>query len=82
VTVPNGPMKKVTGTVISSRPLQTEWEEGECLCAGKFPESKRIDVLNRIFDEKRQKWRWKSQMRFNQDCPIHGIGSSEECHEA
>lgn len=65
-------MKVVKGSVISSSPLPVEWDEDACLCQGKVPEDKRIDVEQRIFDEKRQKHRTKVFVRYHQDCPIHG----------
>ncbi len=65
-------MKSVNGSVSSSSPLPVEWDEDSCLCQGKVPEDKRIDVEQRIYDEKRQKHRWKVMVRYHQDCPIHG----------
>ena len=70
-------VKIVQGRVLSSRPLATEWDEDACLCQGKVPEDKRIDVQQRIFDEKRQKHRWKAMVRYHQDCPAHGCNRQE-----
>lgn len=70
-------MKKVSGKVVSSRRLREEWDEDLCLCQGKVPEDKRIDVMERIFDEKRGHHRWKTYVRFHQDCPVHGCHIEE-----
>lgn len=56
-----------------SQALTDDWDEADCLCQGKVPEDKRIDFLQRKFDEKKQVWKWKSQLRYHKDCPIHGI---------
>jgi hypothetical protein len=70
-------MKQITGTVVSSRSLSDEWDEDACLCQGKVPDDKRIDVQQRIFDEKRNQHRWKSFVRYHQDCPVHGCNRKE-----
>lgn len=70
-------VKVVKGTVVASRPLREEWDEDACLCQGKVPEDKRIDVQQRIYDEKREKHRWKSFVRYHQDCPVHGCNPKE-----
>lgn len=70
-------MKSVKGTIVSSGPITEDWDEDACLCQGKVPEDKRIDYLHRIYDEKRGKHRWKSYLRYHQDCPIHGCHRSE-----
>jgi hypothetical protein len=70
-------MKVVKGSVISSTRLPEEWDEDACLCQGKVPENKRIDVEQRIYDEKRQKHRMKVFVRYHQDCPIHGCHVKE-----
>jgi len=69
-------VKVVTGRIVSSGPLVEEWDEDTCLCQGKVPDDKRIDVLQRIYDEKREKHRWKAFVRFHQDCPVHGCNRS------
>lgn len=74
-------LKTVKGTVVSSQPLDEDWSEEDCLCQGKVPEDKRIDYLVNVFDEKRQKRRWKSLLRYHQDCPIHGIHKESQCRE-
>lgn len=71
-------MKTVQGRVISSRPLPDEWDEEACLCQGKVPENKRIDIQHRIYDEKRSKWKWKTFVRYHIDCPIHGCNRESE----
>lgn len=71
-------MKPVSGKIVSASPLPgDDWAEDDCLCQGKVPDDKRIDIQQRLFDEKRQKWRWKSLVRFHQDCPIHGCHRSQ-----
>jgi hypothetical protein len=67
----------VKGKVLSSKPIPTDWDEDACLCQGKVPEDKRIDVIERIFDEKKQKHRWKVFLRYHIDCPIHGCDRKE-----
>jgi hypothetical protein len=70
-------MKIVKGKVLSSSPILTDWDEDTCLCQGKVPEDKRIDVVERIYDEKRDKHRWKVYVRYHQDCPVHGCHRKE-----
>lgn len=70
-------VKVVQGTIVSSSKPLDEWDEGLCLCQGKVPDNKRIDVQQRVFDEKRQKHRWKAVIRFHQDCPVHGCEPKE-----
>lgn len=70
-------MKKVQGSVVSKKPITSDWDEDTCLCQGKVPEDKRIDVMERIFDEKRNQHRWKTYVRYHQDCPTHGCNIKE-----
>lgn len=58
-----------------SQTLTDDWNPEDCLCQGKVPPEKRIDFEQRLFDEKKQKWRWKAVLRYHQDCPIHGTGT-------
>lgn len=76
-------MKIVTGRVLASHPLVDDWEDGECLCQGPVPEDKKIEVQQRIYDEKRKKHRWRNFVRYHQDCPIHGCNTeTAPCPEA
>lgn len=72
-------MKIVQGTTGPMRPLNLDWDEDACLCQGKIPEDKRIDVIERIYDDKRAKHRWKVYVRYHQDCPVHGCNVKETC---
>lgn len=74
----NGPMKPVTGRVTGSRPAVVDWDPDECLCSGKVPDAKRIDVMDRVFNEKKQKHVWKTLVRYHQDCPVHGCNPRSE----
>jgi hypothetical protein len=56
-----------------SQALSEDWDPADCLCQGKVPEAFRIDLEIRIFDEKRDKWRWKPKVRYHKQCPIHGL---------
>lgn len=56
-----------------SQALSDDWDEADCLCQGKVREEKRIDYEVRIFDEKRQQWRWKAKFRYHKECPVHGL---------
>jgi hypothetical protein len=68
----NGGMKKVSGRVLSSKPLLDDWDDDDCLCQGKVTDDRRIDVQVRIYDEKRKKHRWRNMIRYHMDCPVHG----------
>lgn len=70
-------VKVVQGKVVSSSPIVEDWDEDACLCQGKVPEDKRIEVQQRIYDEKRGKHRWKAFIRYHIDCPIHGAHRKE-----
>lgn len=70
-------MKSVQGRVTASRPLDDDYADEDCLCLGKVPDNKRIDVQQRIFNEKKQKHVWKTFVRAHQDCPIHGCHPKE-----
>lgn len=50
-----------------------DFDEGDCLCQGVVPKDKRIDFDQRVFDEKTQKWKWKTMLRYHIDCGIHGV---------
>lgn len=75
----SGSVKEAQGRVISSGPLPDEdaFAEEDCLCQGKVPADKRMDFEQRVFDEKRNKHRWKAVLRYHQDCPVHGCNRSE-----
>jgi len=70
-------MKIVKGKVLSSSPILTDWDEDACLCQGAVPEDKRVEVIQRIFDEKKEKHRWKVFLRYHSECPIHGCDRKE-----
>lgn len=74
----NGSIKAVAGKVLSSKRPVDDWDPDECLCAGKVADDKRIDVQNRILDERKGKHVWKSFVRYHQDCPIHGCNLRSE----
>lgn len=65
-----------------SKRLDEDWDPADCLCQGTVPENKRIDYEHRIFDEKKDKWRWKVFLRYHIDCPIHGSKITENPKEA
>ncbi len=76
-------MKTVKGRVLSSRPLERDWDEDSCLCQGPVPDEKRVDIQQLIYDEKRKKQRWRNMLRYHSDCPIHGIHVEDQtCPEA
>ena len=72
-----GPMKPVVGRVLSSLPFVEECDHEACL-SQKAPEAKRIDVQQRVFNEKKQKHVWKTLVRYHQDCPVHGCNPRSE----
>lgn len=77
-----GGMKQVSGRVVSSKPLIEDWDDEKCLCQGKVPDEKRIDVQVRIWDEKRNKHRWRNMIRYHMDCPVHGCHREpRECQQ-
>lgn len=43
-----------------------------CLCQGKVPAEKRIDIEEWELHEKSGRMRWKTKVRYHQDCPYHG----------
>lgn len=75
-------LKSVTGRVLSSRPLKEDWADEDCLCQGGVPDDKQVNVQQLIFDERRNKQRWRNVLRYHADCPIHGIETeSQPCPE-
>ena len=58
-----------------------DFDEDDCLCQGVVPKDKRVDFEQRVFDEKTQKWKWKTMLRYHKDCPVHGvrIEASDPC---
>lgn len=57
-----------------------DFNEDECLCQGKVPKNKRIDVEQRVQD-KDGKWKWKAMLRYHADCSVHGSRVKvAECH--
>lgn len=50
-----------------------DFDEADCLCQGVVPKENRIDFDLRVFDEKVQKWRWKTMLRYHVNCDVHGI---------
>lgn len=50
-----------------------DFDEEDCLCQAKVPKDKRMDFIQRIFDEKTEQWKWKTVLRYHKDCSIHGV---------
>lgn len=64
-------MKTVAGTT-SDAPLRDDADES-CLCQGEVPDELKVYLQQLVYDEKKQKERWKSVLRFHIDCPLHGV---------
>lgn len=76
----NGPLTRQPKwvKVISTGPVNDDWNVEDCLCQAAIPNEQRMDFQVREYDEKRREWRWKSKVTYHMECPIHGIHSMTE----